>query len=157
MVQHTRKAWRVGFTLIELLVVIAIIAVLVALLLPAVQQARESARRSQCKNNLKQLVLAAHNFQETRSRLPFGYLGPVPTGARSKSSAVVPNEQYVGVLAMLLPYLEQAVVFNQMNVNLWNEDLNSTNSPIPNQPVVWIVDPSGYPASQAHLPAFVCP
>jgi prepilin-type N-terminal cleavage/methylation domain-containing protein len=64
------RVHRRGFTLIELLVVIAIIAILIALLLPAVQQAREAARRTQCKNNLKQLALAAHNYAETHSSFP---------------------------------------------------------------------------------------
>jgi prepilin-type N-terminal cleavage/methylation domain-containing protein len=94
---------RHAFTLIELLVVIAIIAVLIALLLPAVQQAREAARRSQCKNNLKQIGLALHNYHDTANTLPPGYIGPNP-------SATVP--QGWGWMTMILPYLDQAPLYN---------------------------------------------
>jgi len=92
---------RLGFTLIELLVVIAIIAVLVALLLPAVQQAREAARRSQCKNNLKQIGLALHNYLDTNLTFPIGQQTPWNTK---------PNWR-IGVL----PYLEQGNVFNKLD------------------------------------------
>ena len=70
-----RRSVRYAFTLIELLVVIAIIAVLIALLLPAVQAAREAARRAQCVNNLKQIALAAHNYESSSGSFPFGNRG----------------------------------------------------------------------------------
>jgi len=92
---------RRGFTLIELLVVIAIIGVLVALLLPAVQQAREAARRSQCKNNLKQLGLALHNYHDTHLTFPPG--GNYPG--------------YASFFVGCLPFLDQAPAFNQFNFN----------------------------------------
>ncbi|MEY2725472.1 MAG: hypothetical protein RLZZ458_1339, partial [Planctomycetota bacterium] len=97
---------RRAFTLIELLVVIAIIAILVALLLPAVQQAREAARRTQCKNNLKQLGIALHNYHDTNNRFPPGAFWNNPNSGR--------NYQQGGLLTHLLPYVEQAVMFNQI-------------------------------------------
>jgi len=90
-----------GFTLIELLVVIAIIAVLIALLLPAVQAAREAARRSQCVNNLKQIGIALHNYHDVTGGLPPGHMG---TGW-----------QDWGPQVMLLPYMEQAPIYNSIN------------------------------------------
>jgi prepilin-type N-terminal cleavage/methylation domain-containing protein/prepilin-type processing-associated H-X9-DG protein len=92
---------RSGFTLIELLVVIAIIAVLIALLLPAVQAAREAARRIQCTNNLKQLGVALHNYQESRGVLP--------------GADMVFNVTELSALTNILPYLEQGNIYNSVN------------------------------------------
>lgn len=122
-----------GFTLIELLVVIAIIAILIALLLPAVQQAREAARRSACKNNLKQLVLALHNYEATFRVLPPGYLhkfGPGGSGA---------NQMGFAWGLMVLPQLEQPGLYN----------LFDFDAPV--------FDISQRAAREQHLPVFLCP
>lgn len=103
---------RKGFTLIELLVVIAIIAILIALLLPAVQQAREAARRTQCKNNLKQLGLAMHNYLDAHSRLPL---------------CLNSTSKPISVHAYLLPYLDQSPLYSLIDFNTsWNSATNTT-------------------------------
>lgn len=94
-----------GFTLIELLVVIAIIAILIALLLPAVQQAREAARRSQCKNNLKQIGVALHNYHETYSTFPPGWIRHAN------------NWESWGWSVYILPFMEQAPLYKNLNVS----------------------------------------
>ena len=127
---------RRGFTLIELLVVIAIIAILIALLLPAVQQAREAARRSTCKNNLKQLGIAMHNYHETHSIFP-------RANFERQESTTYGYGGYsyfaFSAQAMMLPFLDQAPLYNQFNFSLApNQSTNNT-------------------VKQAVIPAFLCP
>ena len=100
-----------GFTLIELLVVIAIIAVLIGLLLPAVQAAREAARRTQCSNNLKQIGLAMNNYVSVERVLPPVCIDPAWVGGKP----IPQPHQNWSQHARLLPYLEQAVLFNAIN------------------------------------------
>ncbi|MES2788710.1 MAG: DUF1559 domain-containing protein [Planctomycetota bacterium] len=135
-VRSTRNSdRRHGFTLIELLVVIAIIAVLIALLLPAVQQAREAARRSQCKNNLKQLGLALHNFESTYKKFPMGQRGSSVANANWK--------------VLLFPYMDQAPVYNMVSMddvynpavlqNLVMQTFKCPSAVVPDlQPQTWV-------------------
>lgn len=110
-----RRLTPYGFTLIELLVVIAIIAILIALLLPAVQQAREAARRTQCRNNMKQLGLAAHNYHDNHLVFPPGFTQENKTG---QSPTTYNGFQGHSGFYFLLPYLEQTPLWNSFNSNI---------------------------------------
>jgi prepilin-type N-terminal cleavage/methylation domain-containing protein/prepilin-type processing-associated H-X9-DG protein len=116
--QHKRS----GFTLIELLVVIAIIGVLIALLLPAVQAAREAARRAQCLNNLKQIGLAIHNYENTNGVFPPGRINTYIAG----------NGHCWGAYSQLLPFVEQQTVFNAMNFSMNPDPDYTTTSAVVN-------------------------
>jgi len=140
----TLKPSRKGFTLIELLVVIAIIAILVALLLPAVQQAREAARRSSCKNNLKQVGLALHNYHDVHRTFPPGWVG----------ATLSPRQQHTGMeepaptsfrngfswAAHILPMVEQGPLYDSIN---WNNQVK--------------VGAGNLAAIEKFLPTYQCP
>ncbi|WP_145454523.1 DUF1559 domain-containing protein [Gimesia panareensis] len=135
MMKSRKGAPKRGFTLIELLVVIAIIAILIALLLPAVQQAREAARRSTCKNNLKQIGIAIHNYADTHTVFPLGYV-------RNASSGV---DYGWGWSTFLLPFVDQAPLYNVLNPN--------GQLLLPNASTTY----SGQNALQTAIPVYRCP
>jgi prepilin-type N-terminal cleavage/methylation domain-containing protein len=147
---------RPGFTLVELLVVIAIIGILVALLLPAIQAARESARRNSCSNNLKQISLAALNYESARKKFPPGFLGSEPPHPPSMSwdprdiEGPPPHEnQLVGVLSYLLPFMEAQVVYDRITKNL-NIDVDAKHMLFERDDDAWI-------AAQYKIGDFLCP
>ena len=105
---RVRLSHRRGFTLIELLVVIAIIAILIALLLPAVQQAREAARRTTCRNNMKQLTLAMHNYHDVNLAFP-------PGSIQNGFEAIGATSTGWGWPAFILPYIEQSTVYEKID------------------------------------------
>jgi prepilin-type N-terminal cleavage/methylation domain-containing protein/prepilin-type processing-associated H-X9-DG protein len=144
------RSQRRAFTLMELLVVIAIIAILLALLLPAIQKVREAANRMACANNLKQLVLAAHNYQNDHGQLPPGQLGPpnpimeVPFAAFRRALETSPH---VSVFAYLLPYLEQDTIYQRLQID-WEPKPTTTN---------WWLNTQNYTVARSRLKVLHCP
>ena len=130
---------RSGFTLVELLVVIAIIGILVGLLLPAVQAAREAARRMQCSNNLKQIALAAHNYESAHKRFPPG--GVTPGNCCGTPSAATWT-------IFLLPFLEQTNLYDQYDFSLWNDSSPGRHRTR--------TEPNNF-LTQQFLPVYTCP
>ena len=141
---------RRGFTLIELLVVIAIIAILIALLLPAVQQAREAARRTQCKNNLKQIGLALHNYHDVFNVFCRGKGGTRGYGDTSRLDG---NYERQSGLVSLLPYIEQANMYQVIQAG------NTTTSPVipPGGPAPWAGNAVAVAMYTQRIPSFACP
>jgi prepilin-type N-terminal cleavage/methylation domain-containing protein/prepilin-type processing-associated H-X9-DG protein len=136
---------RRGFTLIELLVVIAILTLLLGLLLPAVQKVREAANRVTCANNLKQLGLACHNYDNAQGKLPPGYLGPIPN--ERLYGPDVDKMQHVGLLVYLLPYVEQENLYRQLQVDLDPRQLGPA----------WYTNPTNWQLAQTQIKLFECP
>ena len=140
-----------GFTLIELLVVIAIIAVLIALLLPAVQQAREAARRSQCKNNLKQIGLACHNYLDALGVFPYGGSGDANYnwGAGASTGHGIFNWR-----GHILPYIDQAPLYNGMVAGMGT---NGVSQPPGTPATAYQTAAAALAAVKITIPAYQCP
>ena len=152
----SRRRGRSAFTLIELLVVIAIIAILIALLLPAVQQAREAARRTQCRNNLHQLGLAMHNYHDVYQvfapsvwQSDWGYAGDSWTNADKGNYFV-----------RLLPYIDQAPLYNQIDFNRPAQNPAEACPGQPQRPLsldCMRINDTGKFAFETVVPVLICP
>jgi len=155
-----KRPGRRGFTLVELLVVIAIIGILVGLLLPAVQAAREAARRMQCSNNLKQLGLAALNFESAYKRLPPGYLGNNRIGPAGMTSLDFNNNSGISHLVFMMPFMEQTAIYDPIANNLdLNPDIDGIGVPTANAiryQIWWNQDPVWF-GSMFRIGSLLCP
>jgi prepilin-type N-terminal cleavage/methylation domain-containing protein/prepilin-type processing-associated H-X9-DG protein len=144
-IRHQRPS-RSAFTLIELLVVIAIIAVLISLLLPAVQSAREAARRTQCKNNMKQLALAALNFESAQKVLPTGGQlndWTTPTNPSTGQTPPFPTFSMYSFFVAILPYAEEQTISIQWDYKHAYNDANSPNNQLAAKTIIpWFLCPS---------------
>src|SRR5438876_1157381 len=145
---------RRAFTLIELLVVIAIIAILIGLLVPAVQKVREAAARTQCANNLKQVCLASHNYHDSRKMLPPGILCNTTDGFTFSAPCY-------GALAFLLPYIEQAPVYNAFALSSTNPNTSGSGLMMFDPGYVstspWWTNGTNFQVAQTNIPTFLCP
>jgi len=141
---------RGGFTLIELLVVIAIIAILIALLLPAVQQAREAARRTQCRNNLKQIGLALHNYAGSHGYFcPGGVARSGPTGTNWCRNDPVNYKGRAPWTVLILPYMDQTNAYNQFR---FEEDFT-----VLGDATVYMGTTTNHAAYNQTMPLYWCP
>src|SRR5437588_6509975 len=131
---------RQGFTLIELLVVIAIIAILIGLLVPAVQKVRAAAARAQCSNNLKQLALACHMYQDNFKKLPPGWV-------TSLDGTVAPSPGWSWA-TLILPYIEQGPLYNQLKTTYGALNTTTGSTAPPASPTALL---------QSVIPVYLCP